>query len=730
MIRDTGRPPGGWRLSADRGGEPVNIRRDACVALVCAFRGRMGVRARLILTFLLVSVLPLTAVTLYSYAASVGAFRAAVASESGRMAQDLQQRLDTVTADLGRQVGRLWEPAAATAAAGAKAEPELPVEVRVAERMASVLGDSARLLDRVEFRPMHGGRESHSPHAAQLPAPPVPPEPGAPGSPAGAPATPSAPEPPRVVIDMREIMADVEKEAAAQGVSPEVAAHLRRLGDQFGPALQAGIAIVGSATQSAATAVSQELQARARERAVQARERAEADRRAALEGEALEVPVMRGGEMVGSVSAQLNLPRTFALVLGNAHPSQGEIPFAIDADGGLHTAGPEQNRQLTALNVASLRRSGVRQQGDWVVVTREAPSNITFGIARPVAQSLQEIRKASVRSLSLGLGVIAIALLGIVPLSRRMTRNLSTLTDGVQRIAQGDFSARVPVRSRDEFGTLANAFNNMARDVEHRQQLVVERERLQRELDLCRRIQAEMLPHAPLRLGPTEIKGISIPAREVGGDFFNYFELPGGNLAVLVGDVSGKGISAALLMANIQATLRARLPLETDLARLTTSIDKDIEEATPAGVYATLFLGILDPLGKTLRYVNAGHHPQFLIRGDGILSLPTGGMPVGLFAGHGYTERSVQLADEDVLFFYTDGLVEVENEAGEMFGPERLESLLRNYSGQGVDTLLERAEQGVRSFRGAAEPFDDLTIMALRLGERQRQTPADVEPSG
>jgi sigma-B regulation protein RsbU (phosphoserine phosphatase) len=297
-----------------------------------------------------------------------------------------------------------------------------------------------------------------------------------------------------------------------------------------------------------------------------------------------------------------------------------------------------------------------------------------------------------------------------------MTRNLTTLTDGVQRIAQGDFSARVPVRSRDEFGKLADAFNRMAHDVEHRQQLVVERERLQRELELCRRIQTEMLPHAPLRLGPTEVKGISIPAREVGGDFFNYFELPGGHVAVLVGDVSGKGISAALLMANIQATLRARLPLEPDLARLTTAIDREIEEATPAGVYATLFLGILDPVGKTLRYVNAGHHPQFLIRGDGIVPLSTGGMPVGLFAGHGYIERMVQLADDDVMFFYTDGLVEVENEAGDMFGAERLQSLLHAHAAHGVDVLLERAEAGVRAFRGAAEPFDDVTIMALRLG--------------
>ena len=676
----------------------------------------MSVRTRLILAFLVLSVLPLSAVTLYSYTSSVGAFRAAVTSESDRMAMELQQRLDAVTADLGRQVDRLWARGTASAGEEAWMDRSLPEKAEVVDRIATMLGDSARLLDRVEFRPM-GGRGRRPPHEAPAPSPPPPPAHGVPPAPPAPAATPAPPVPP-VVVDMREVMAQVEKEAAAEGMPPEAAAHLRSLGEKLGPVLQEGLRIAGSAGQSAAAAISQQAREHARERAARARESAESHRRAALAGEALAVPVWRDGEMVGSVSAQLNLPRTFALVLGSARASQGEIPFAIDADGALHAASPEQERQLTALNVTSLRRSGVRQEGDWVVVTREAPSDITFGIARPIAQSLQEIKKASVRSLSLGMGVIALALLGIVPLSRRMTRNLTTLTDGVQRIAQGDFSARVPVRSRDEFGALAGAFNQMAQDVEHRQELVVERERLKRELELCRRIQTEMLPHAPLRLGPTEIKGISIPAREVGGDFFNYFELPGGDIAVLVGDVSGKGISAALLMANIQATLRARLPLEPDLARLTIAIDREIEETTPPGVYATLFLAVVDPKGKTLRYVNAGHHPQFLIRGDGLVPLSSGGMPVGLFAGHGYVERAVQLADEDLLFFYTDGLVEVENEAGEMFGAERLEKLLRRHSGQGVDVLIERAEDGVRRFRGAAEPFDDLTIMALRLGVR------------
>lgn len=675
----------------------------------------MRVRTRLIIAFLALSVLPLTAVTLYSYSSSVHAFRAAVANESERMAADLEQRLDMVTADLGRQMGRLWEPGVVAGGIEPAAGASAPLDVQVIERVASLLGDSATLLERVELTP------------ARVPAPPGAPAPPTstipPGAaPASAPpaaglarsAPPSLPAP--IVLDMHEAMAAVEKDLTAEGVSPEMAARLRQWGETLGPALQAGLQIAGSATRTAAAAISDKARQRALERAARARKLAASDRRAAFEGDALSVPIVRDGQLVGSVNAQLNLPRTFATVLSSTRTSQGEIPFAIDADGIVHTSSPEQERELAALKVASLRGSAVTQTGDWVVVTRQASSNITFGIARPVAGSLQEIRNASMRSLLLGLGVIGLALLGIVPLSRHMTRNLTTLTDGVQRIARGEFGTQVPVRSRDEFGALASAFNDMARDVAHHQQLVVERERLQRELELCRRIQSEMLPHASLRLGPTEVKGISIPAREVGGDFFNYFELPGGHIAVLVGDVSGKGISAALLMANIQATLRARLPLEPDLARLTSAIDEEIEAATPAGVYATLFLGILDPERKTLRYVNAGHHPQFLIRGDGIEALSSSGMPVGLYAGQGYVERNVQLADNDLLFFYTDGTVEVENEQTEMFGAERLESLLRTHRDQGVDGLLERIEESVRRFRGAAEPFDDVTIMALRLG--------------
>ena len=125
---------------------------------------------------------------------------------------------------------------------------------------------------------------------------------------------------------------------------------------------------------------------------------------------------------------------------------------------------------------------------------------------------------------------------------------------------------RVPVRSRDEFGLLAGAFNKMAEELGEGQKRLVQQERLQREVEIARQIQQELLPRGSLMLPLAEVKGFSIPAREVGGDFFNYFALPGGEMAILVGDVSGKGVPAALLMANVQALLKAQLPLGRDLA--------------------------------------------------------------------------------------------------------------------------------------------------------------------
>ena len=443
-------------------------------------------------------------------------------------------------------------------------------------------------------------------------------------------------------------------------------------------------------------------------------------RKAALTGTKLAVRLERDGELVQQVNAEINLPNLLATVFANTRRDSGEIPFAIGRDGHLYAPTEADRAKLASLDIAHLSSTpGTTRMHEWIVVTMpdQSGAGLRFGIARPVGDLLDSLRRTTVRNAGFGLLFIAIALGGIVPLSSRLTRNLSSLTDGVGRIARGDYGARVPVKSNDEIGRLASAFNRMAADVEQHQLAAVEQERIRRELELGRRIQSEMLPHSPLHFGLTEVQGVSMPAREVGGDFFNYFQLDSGQVALLVGDVSGKGVGAALLMANIQASLRTRFALGQELSAIAEAIDRDIEANSPGPVYATLFIAIFDPATRGLRYVNAGHNPQFVLRPGGRLDkLPSTGLPVGMLAGHGYGEREIQLAAGDLLFFYTDGCVEMEDEAGEMFGTERLESLVAAASHGSADDVLASVEREIAAFRGRRDLFDDATMMAVKVG--------------
>lgn len=738
----------------------------------------MKLRTKLILAFLLLSVLPLTAVTLYSYSSSLRAFHRTVEAQSGTLATEMGQRMELVTADLGQRLDRLSQQSDGPEVVAA-AEERGPSSQAVRASVMKWLSDAAPLVERVEFVPnLHPAidpdqevkrlvGEDPTPDLQSPPSPPSPPPPPSGRAfprPASRPAlrmdgaggsggsggrgggdsivrrqvarSPRPPRPPKPqlrkwVVDLSNLKAAGEYAETEAAIADATIAGVKVLTGLVGEQV----------TKEISTRISEGINTGLKEAADAIRREAEKltnhnaqYRRAIMAATAkkFDVDVKRDGEVVGTINAKLNTSQLLATVLSATRRDQGEIPFAIDTDHQIHTVHPNDRRILASRAVLSRVRQAeananahpdqgdptvTRIDDDWIVVTRKDQSGVTFGIARPIGDSLRDIRRASGRNLGLGLGVIGLAFIGIIPLSSRMTRNLAALDGGVRQLAKGDLAVRVPVRSRDEVGQLAQAFNQMAQDLEAHQKLIVDQQRLHRELELCRRIQTEMLPKAPLWVGLTEVTGVSIPAREVGGDFFNYFMLPGGDLAVLVGDVSGKGVSAALLMANIQATLRARLPLESNLVNLVAAMDREVEQNTPRGVYVTLFVGIFDPIRKVLRYVNAGHNPQFVLRvAGGLERLSSTGLPVGLFAGHNYEEQSVDLADGDLLFFFTDGMVETLNEQGDMFGTERLEALLMRAHLDEIGLMLTNIEESVRTFRGNAELYDDATMMALRLG--------------
>jgi serine phosphatase RsbU (regulator of sigma subunit) len=443
-------------------------------------------------------------------------------------------------------------------------------------------------------------------------------------------------------------------------------------------------------------------------------------RTAEFSGNQLDVKFERNGQVVRTVNAEINLPNMLMAVLSSTPSEPGEVPFAVDKDGRVYTQTDDEKKRVESFGAVATPSGqlGKTVLPDWVIVTTAGPrgTGLRFGIARPTGDSLAALRRTAGRNVGFGLLFIAVALVGVVPLSSRLTRNLTNLTEGVSRIAKGDYAARVNVRSHDEVGALATAFNHMAADVERHQRAVGEQERMKRELELGRQIQHDMLPQGTLRLGLTEIKGVSVPAREVGGDFFNYFELAHGQIAMLVGDVSGKGVGPALLMANIQASIRTRLSLGQDLTAVADEIDHEIDRNATETLYATLFISVLDPVTRILRYVNCGHHPQFVLRrAGGLERMASTGVPVGLLPGRGYSQLEVQLEAGDRLFFYTDGCVEAENEAGEFFGADRLEAALAA-GGADPGDVLAHVERVVEQFRGARELLDDVTVMAVRVG--------------
>lgn len=745
----------------------------------------MKLRVRLILAFLLLSVVPLGAVTIYSYVANYRALQAAATREADQLAAELSQRMQLVTTQLSARVEQLMDvPAVDTKAAksGKPAEPAEPAEPApmIAEAdAADALGAAAMLLNSVELRGLRtfgsrgrGGRdgsfvgpriEDADPNRARtfgggpnVPTPPPnlmppprragqpgespePPAPGSPdrrqrfvppppGAPPQAPPAGSMDEVDRIQIDVGSIARDIVRQLGVPTGpnTPELTSEQRqRVAAEINQrmlGITEGLRIAAAKLQERADAARKKAEADAKIAAVKAEETRTATaplkRRTALTGNKLNVTIEQNGKVVRTANAEVNLPNVLMTVFASMPRGQGEVPFAVGRDGQIYTPTSANRALLEPLDPADLP-NGASMFREWVIVMTPDPtgSGLRLGIARPVGDSLNELRRTAGRNAGLGLLFIGLSIVLIVPLSGRLTRNLSALTGAVKQIAHGDYGARVRVKSKDEVGELGAAFNQMAADVETHQRAAIGQERLKRELELGRQIQHDMQPQAPLRLGFTEIQGVSVPAREVGGDFFNYFALPDGHVALVVGDVSGKGVGAALLMANTQASLRTRFALGQDLSAIVDAIDRDIEVNSPGQMYATLFVGVLDPKARLLRYVNAGHHPQYVLRkGGGLERMGATGLPAGLLAGRGYVEKRVQLDADDLIFFYTDGCPETENEQEEMFGAEQLEALLVAAGLSTPDDVLQRVEAALKGFRGSREPFDDATMMAVRVG--------------
>jgi len=298
------------------------------------------------------------------------------------------------------------------------------------------------------------------------------------------------------------------------------------------------------------------------------------------------------------------------------------------------------------------------------------------------------------------------------------------------KLAGGDLNARVDILNEDEFGDLAVSFNAMTVAIEQGRDDALTRERLVREMETAREIQQRLLPDRAPRLSGFEITGTSVPSRQVGGDYYDFLAQGDSRLGIAIGDVSGKGMPAALLMSNLQASLHGQVIHPSTVAEIVTRVNDLLVESTDPHMFATFFYGVLDFDDGTFTSTNAGHNPPLVVRADGSLEkLETGGLILGMLPDQSYRQETVRLEPGDVVVLYTDGITEAVGPApgrdeitpedeGEnpdaMFGDDALIEVSQANVDRSAAGIKEAILLAVAQHTAGVAQSDDITLVVIR----------------
>lgn len=743
----------------------------------------MRIRTQLILAAFVLAVVPLAAIVIYTHHSSRRALEAAYRSESDRLTKQMDRRLAAIRAELDQRlavVSALPLPTTTDADAGS---------------IATVMGEAASFVDAIEFHPVRvpaPPREAAEPatrpevEVAEAPPAPEPPEPMIIDLPAIAlPKYLMSEEQTELIAEIgklggllgnqsldEEERADVRKEIQA------AQEELRRVVSEDREAFQKQI-------QDAVRVRSerQELLVRARE---EARERQRQAKRVAptpsvavvpapvptpavaavapvqaapmpqirirhvtqkdvekavdtakktslILGRKFQAPVRSEGELVGQLTARISPDQVIRRILGSAEDGS-EIPFALDREGTVYTRTPAERARLDGLGIPERVRKGQPLSGieGWIVTTSVDPqSGLRIGVARPVGESLGELRRTAARNFSLGLGLIVFALIGIVPLSNHLTRDVKLVTDGAERIAQGDLMTRLPVKTKNELGQLARAFNRMAEDLSHQQERLLQQERARKEQELqqrlmaveyerksveledARRFQLSMLPKEVPRHDAYEVAVYTRTATEVGGDYYD-FHVEDDALAVTIGDATGHGAKAGTMVTVIK-TLFAGYGGATSPAAFLGDAAEKIKRMDLGRMAMALSLARFE--GRGLTVSSAGMPPVLVHRrqADSVQEIAIGATPLGTL-GITYEETAVDLAAGDTVLFMSDGFPELMNHAGQQLGyAATLDAFAEAAHAATTSAVIESLAAFAARWHGDAAPNDDVTFVVVRM---------------
>src|SRR5215468_1204189 len=304
-----------------------------------------------------------------------------------------------------------------------------------------------------------------------------------------------------------------------------------------------------------------------------------------------------------------------------------------------------------------------------------------------------------------------------------MTRRITSAVDGLYRATQyvqsRDFSQRVRIESRDQLGVLGESFNLMVGDISNFIEEQKRHQRLENEISIAREVQSQLFPQKLPAIQGVQLEAVCKAARMVSGDYYDFIQLTPTKLAIAVADISGKGISAALLMASLQAALRSQLlaPGSADLAtgELVSRLNNHLVRNTGDDRFATFFIAIYDSASRILRYTNAGHLPAFCICDGAAVSLEAGGMVLGVVEDYVYEEGKHLVPKCAMLVGYSDGLIEPENVYGEEFGIHRLRDAAIRLHNETPRAVALGLMQSADEWAGTPEQADDMTVIVARM---------------
>lgn len=365
------------------------------------------------------------------------------------------------------------------------------------------------------------------------------------------------------------------------------------------------------------------------------------------------------------------------------------------------------------------------------------PARVTLLLVAPLDRIVSRLVQPSAQNMSvfvlvlISVGTLLLVIQGSAffmggLLVRSITSAVHELFAGTERLQQGDFAHRITIESDDQLGDLAASFNRMSAGMEHAMHVQREKQRLDDELRIAREIQKSLLPVTLPQLRGLAVADLCEPAREVGGDYYDFFDLGPDRLGVLVADVSGKGTSAALYMAELKGLMLALSHTELSPRRLLIDVNRRLANQLDNRSFITMTYAVFDLAARTMTCARAGHTPLLIVSGSQSQLLAPSGMVVGLRipgAEDRFEEvledHTVPIRPGDVVVMYTDGVTEAMNVAGDLFGDEGLAKVVAAHEGLEPAGIRERVLREVRAFAGEAEQHDDMTMIVLKIGERE-----------